>query len=217
MPAQVATGAKRKAIADSNRAMFLWVAAMSAVLGVCVVISIFLVQQIIFKGKVVAEMSKTAKTLTDNNKAAPELTQNIRVLETNAALNSVKANDEQKALQVVLDALPADRNTLALGSSLQQNLLADIGGLTLNSLSIDNATTTQSSDENTIPLQFQVTSADANTMKDMLTKLERSIRTIDIDSLILERGDTSYRISVSGHAYYAPAKTIQLTEKVVKP
>ena len=123
----------------------------------------------------------------------------------------------QRALQVVLDALPADRNTLALGSSLQQNLLADIGGLTLNSLSIDNATTTQSSDENTIPLQFQVTSADANTMKDMLTKLERSIRTIDIDSLILERGDTSYRISVSGHAYYAPAKTIQLTEKVVKP
>ena len=37
---------KRQIIANSNRTMFMWVAAMSAVLGVCLVLSVFLVQHI---------------------------------------------------------------------------------------------------------------------------------------------------------------------------
>ena len=40
---------KRRAIADSSRTMFMWVAGMSAVVGICVVVAIFLGQQIVFK------------------------------------------------------------------------------------------------------------------------------------------------------------------------
>lgn len=52
-------GSKRRAIADSGRQMFIWVAAMSAVVGVCIVLAIFLSQQIAFKVlKVVGKMTE---------------------------------------------------------------------------------------------------------------------------------------------------------------
>lgn len=207
---------KRKAIADSSRAMFGWVAGMSAVVGVCVVVGIFLTQQILFKLEVVGKMTDTLNTLRDNNKVASELTKNVVVLETDAALNSVKANDDEKALQVVLDALPADRNSLALGASLEKRLLTGISGLTIDSLSVDSsAATTTESGELTIPIQIQVSATNASAIKDMLTRLEDSIRIIDIDNFVLERSDTSYQATISAHAYYTEPKEVKLGETVV--
>ena len=220
MPGQVSISPKRQAIAASNRTMFVWVAVMSAVVGVSVVVAIFLSQQIAFKAKVIGEISHTNTVLTNDNKSASALSQNIRVLETNAALNSIKANSSERALQVILDALPADRNTLALGASLQQSILAGVDGLTIDQLTIDGTTTSaalSTSTGNTIPIQLQVTAPDVNILKDMLNRMERSIRTIDIDNLVLEKGDTNYQMTISAHAYYEPAKTVTLTEKVIKP
>ena len=207
---------KRQIIANSNRTMFIWVTAMSALIGVCAVLSIFLVQQIAFKTKVANKLDGTVSTLKDNNKKAESLIQNVRVLETNAALNSIKAHPDDKALQVILDALPADNNALALGSSLQQNLL-QIPGVTIEALSLQaqNADTGETSG-NTIPFTTTITAADANTLKDALARLERSIRVIDIDTLSLERTEQKYTLTLSAHAYYEPAMTVQLTNETVK-
>jgi hypothetical protein len=207
---------KRQIIASSNRTMFIWVTAMSALIGVCAVLSIFLVQQIAFKTKVANKLDGTVSTLKDNNKKAESLIQNVRVLETNAALNSIKAHPDDKALQVILDALPADNNALALGSSLQQNLL-QIPGVTIEALSLQaqNADTGETSG-NTIPFTTTITAADANTLKDALARLERSIRVIDIDTLSLERTEQKYTLTLSAHAYYEPAVTVQLTNETVK-
>ena len=217
MALQAAISPKRKAIADSSRTMFIWVAAMSAVVGICVVVGIFLAQQISFKLEVISQMNTTLTTLRNNNKVTPDLASNILVFESSEALNSVKTSADEKALQVILDALPADRNSLALGSSLQQNLLVGVDGLTVDSLSVDSATsaTTTGDSEYTIPIQFQVTATSANAIKDMLTRLERSIRIIDIDSFTLEKSDTAYQATISAHAYYQPEKKIELSEKVV--
>jgi hypothetical protein len=139
------------------------------------------------------------------------------VLETNAALNSIKARPEDKALQVILDALPADNNALALGSSLQKNLLV-LPGVTIESLAIQSvggSDDTETSDT-TIPFTMTVSATDANTLKDMLARLERSIRVIDIDTLTLERTEGKYTMTVSAHAYYEPAVTVQLKDEVVK-
>lgn len=210
---------KRKAIADSSRTMFMWVAGMSAVIGVCVVVAIFLMQQIFFKLSVVSTMTDTLGTLKHNNSVSSELTNNVVVLETNTALNSAKANADEKALQVVLDALPADRNSLSLGASLQQNLLSGVEGLTIESLSIDDsAASAESTDEdNVIPIQMQVSASNANVIKDMLSRLERSIRVIDIDNFILEKSDNSYQATITAHAYYQPSKSVQLTDKTITP
>lgn len=220
MPSQIMSP-KRKAISDSSRTMFFWIAAMSAVVGICAVVAIFLAQQIEFKARVVGAMTTTANTLANNNKVASELTSNVGVLETNAALNSIKANGDEKALQVVLDALPADRNPLAFGASLQQNLLAGIDGLTIESLTVDpegNAETadaTTSTARGSIPFDLQVSAGNANTIKDVLVRFEKSIRAIDLDSVVIERGDDRYLATIKGHAYYQPAKEVTLGQQTI--
>ena len=221
MPSQMISP-KRKAIADSSRMMFIWVAGMSVVVGVCLVVAIFLTQQIMFKIKVVGAMTDTVSTLDHDNQVAKSLTDNVIVLQTNQALNSVKANSSENALQVPLDALPADRNALALGASLQQVLLTGVDGLSIDSLSVDSSssgdsTTIAASNDNTIPIQIQISSTDVNTIKDTLTRLENSIRVIDIDSFVLERSDTSYQATITAHAYYLPAIQLQLQSKTITP
>lgn len=218
MPSQMISP-KRKAIADSSRTMFAWVAGMSAVVGVCVVIGIFLGQQIVFKLDVVSKMTSTLNTLRDNNEVAGSLTDEVRALNTNAALNSIKANPEEQALQVVLDALPADRNSLALGASLQQNLLSNVDGLTIESMTIDGeaGSLEDSSAEGTIPIQLQVTATNANAIKDMLARLEKSIRVIDVTNFVLERGESSYQATITAQAYYTNPKEVKLGETTVLP
>ena len=106
---------KRQVIANSNRTMFIWIALASAIVGVCLVVGYFMVQQIMFRGRVAARAEETVTILRKNNASAKSLIENVRVLGTDSALNSIKARPDDRALQVVLDALPADLNTLALG------------------------------------------------------------------------------------------------------
>lgn len=224
MPSQLVSP-KRKAIADSNKMMFLWVAGMSVVVGMCVVVMIFLGQQIAFKIKVVNALTGTVNNINYNNDHADELLQNVSVLQTNAALGSVKANGSENALQVPLDALPADRNALALGASLQEVLLTGIDGLNIDSLAVDSGNAgTASLDgseevttDNTIPIQIQVSAGSANTIKDALARLERSIRIISIDGFTMERNENAYQATITAHAFYEPAQVLQLKSQVIMP
>lgn len=205
---------KRQVIANSNRTMFLWVAIMSAVVGICLVVGYFLWQQIAYKTAVVKELDNTVSVLHQNNENALELIQNVRVLETNAALNSAKARPDEKALQVVLDALPADANTLALGASLQQSLLTGVSGITVDNLTVLPLGDTDAQNGQ-LPFTFVVRSKDANALKDLLHRLERSVRIIDVDSVALQKNDTDYTMSVEAHAYYQNATAVMLKDKVV--
>ncbi len=214
-----APGKKRALIAESGKTMFIWVAAMSAVVGMCVVLAYFLWLQLSFRTKVVNAKNDTVQILKDNNAAVDELKNNVRVLETNSALASAKADPDEKSLQVILDALPADNNASALGASLQQKLFADINKLTVESMNVGGEVTdgTTSESGNTISFTATVSSSDINAFKDLLTKFERSIRVIDIDSLTVESSDDKYTMTITAHAYYEPAKKIELTKEVEKP
>lgn len=210
---------KRQLIDQSQRKMFLWVAAASVVVGFSVVVSWFLFQNIMYKEKVLAQKFTTLSRLQENNKVAPELANNIRVLETNTALNSKKANQDDKALQVILDALPASENTFALGASIQSKLIGGVDGVQLESFSVDQSVVDLkvSSNGNAEPIVFSaaISSDSATALYNVLHRFELSIRTIDIDQLTLEKADTKMTLTVKGHAYYLPAKTIQLVQKVV--
>ncbi len=218
---------KRQIIANSNRTMFFWVAGMSAIVGVCAVASIFLVQQLAFKTKVTVELDKTLSVVTKNNKVANQLIENVRLRGTDASLSSIKAQPDDQALQVVLDALPADENTLALGSSLQQKLIGTVDGVTIESLAVDppvstddtvvNSSVSASDGPQKMTFTTTVSATDPNLLKELLVKLERSIRVIDVDDLMLEKGATKYTMTLKAHAYYMPATSVQLTDKVVKP
>jgi hypothetical protein len=221
---------KRSQIAKANRTMFLWIAAGSAIVGCALVVSFFLAQKLFFNEKVLAEKEKTISILKANNAVVPDLETQVRVLDTNTALASVKASADDQVVRVILDALPSDANSLALGASLQNKLLAGIPGLTIESLQVDpvigveslsDSTSTQDASastgtQNQITFQFSV-SGSQDALKKVLTNLERSIRAIDIISLRVESQGSTQLMTVQARAFYEPARTIQLQDKVVKP
>ena len=221
---------KRTQIAMANRVMFLWVAGVSVVFGFALVATIFLTQMLLFNERVLQEKDRTIATLKTDNGNVAGLEAQIRVLDTNQALISAKANPGDRAIQVILDALPSDANSLALGASIQNKLLANIAGLTLDSLQVDpvigieslsdsssveNASAASSSTQNEIDFRFSV-SGDEVALKQVLTNLESSIRTIDVTSLKIESQGATRGLSVQARAFYEPARVVQLRDITVK-
>ena len=216
---------KRQQIYKSGRTMVAWVAGASVIAGFAVVVAGFLIQRIVFESKVVVEKQNTVNTLQANNKAVDKLRDEIRVLNTNAALSSVKLNDNEEPLRVILDALPADNNALALGASVQ-SLVARTSDVKLESFQVgeDVATSDDTAKLGSsvkgvqqIPFTMSISAANPDALRDVLKNLEKSIRVIDIDAMTIEQGDSRVVMTVNGHGYYLPAKTIQLTKKEVKP
>ena len=220
---------KRAQISKANRTMFLWIAAASVLVGAAIVVSFFMFKILIYGEKVLAAKDETASTLNHNLKTVDALKSEIRALDANEALSSVKANDRDQALQVVLDALPSEANSLALGASLQNKLLiGGEGGVTLDSIqvtpvdgvetsSLDETTVDASSTasaDNSIAFQFAVKGSDAG-LKGILINLERSIRTIQVTSIRIAGESGGQTMTVEGRAFYEPAKKIELREEVI--
>jgi hypothetical protein len=220
---------KRAQINKANRTMFLWIAIASALVGAAIVVSIFMFQKLMYNEKVLAEKQKTVTVLAHNNEAIKGLQDEIRAIDADSALSSVKANDDDQAIQVILDALPADANSLALGASLQNKLLNVIPGLTIESLRVDPVVgvevlsddsapveaSTSDTTSNVITFQFSVKGSN-DAMRKVLENLEKSIRTIKVNTLRVEiQPGGSLSMSVSAQAYYEPATTLKLEDKVV--
>ncbi len=217
---------KRAQIAKANRTMFIWIAASSAVIGIAAVMIIFLVQNLFYNERLLGEKNTTISTLDANNAAIPGLQSEVRVLDTNAALASSKANEDDQTLQVILDALPSDANSLALGASLQSKLLAGIPGLVVESLSVEPVVGVESlTDGNVVNAGGEASSYEINfqfavsgtpeALEQVLQNLERSIRLIDVRTLRIETQGTTQLMTITARAFYEPARTLELTDKVV--
>ena len=220
---------KRTQIAQASRTMFIWIAIASALIGTAAVVSIFLFQKLTYNEEVLRVKQETVTTLDHNLSVIDGLKTDIQALEVNTALMSVKANDTDQALQVVLDALPSDANSNALGASLQNKLLAGIPGkYSLESLQVTPVTGVESLADSTvvdanatgvtnneINFTFSV-KGDQAALKQVLENLQRSIRTIVVTRLSIDTQSGDLTMNVEGHAFYQPMKTIQLTDEVVK-
>lgn len=221
---------KRQQIFKANRMMFLWVAMASAVIGFALVISISLMQRIIYNQKVIGEKNKTYSTLANNNKKISQLEDQIKTINYSSdVLKKLRAKDSDDPIQVVLDALPSDSNRLALGSSLQNVLLANIPGSSLESMKVESTAeagsvkkstaTTGTVENNSLDVTFtlKINSGSEDSIREMLTRLEKSIRTFKVTNVKIEYSLDKMNVTVTAKAYYEPAKVVELTEKVVKP
>jgi len=217
---------KRTQIAKANRTMFLWIAGASALVGFAAVASIFLAQKLFFNEKILAEKQNTITILEHNNSVVEDLESEVRVLDTNEALASAKAQDSDQAIQVILDALPSEANSPALGASLQTKLLA---GIEIESLQVDpvvgveslggdavEGTVIEGDVSAAITFRFTV-NGNQEAFRSILSNLERSIRTIAISSVRITSGESADTMTVEARAFYEPSKTIELQDKVVVP
>lgn len=216
---------KRQQIAKANRMMFLWVAGVSVVVGIALVLSIFLVQKLLFNEQVLGKKNETVGILTENNKIVTKLKDNARVLNTNQNLLDSRAKEEDTALQVILDALPSEPNSSALGSSLQ-NVLLPGDGIQVESLTVEPVAGAEGTSEaedatastgNTIGFTFSVSapSDKIDSLRELLRRLEKSIRAIDVQTATIEMQGSRITLTASAIAYYEPTKSIELkTESV---
>lgn len=222
-----ATLRKRQKIDSSKRTMFIAVAVVAFASGIALVVSFFLVKQIIFHSEVIGEKQSTIDTIRGNVAAADELKDNIRVLDANQALNSVKISDDSSALQVILDALPADANADALGASIQVRFVGAVGGVSVESLVVQPDVASEEDEfveldeegqQDNPNIRFSMSvKGSADALKELLTLFERSIRVIDLTSVEIQADTSGLIMSLEGRAYYEPAQTVELGTKVVKP
>jgi hypothetical protein len=201
----------------------MWVAGASVIVSVSFVVGWMMIQKAAHNQKAINELSTTVKTLESNNKNVGSLEDKLRSLGSNEALLALRSNDTDNALRVILDALPSDANPSALGASLQSKLFGDVtvesiqvtpvgGDGALIDESADTTTSDSSTDAQSITFQFSVRGGAAE-LKELLTRLERSIRTIQITSVKLDSSGTDQVLTVEGQAYYLPAKTLELKNK----
>ena len=220
MDKSAAGSRKRQQISQANKMMFVWIAGVSVVVGISIVLMVFLVQKIWYGEKVIAEKSKTVSTLEKNLANVSELRDNIRVLNTNEDLGSARLNESDSSLQPILDALPAYANPTALASSLQTKLLAGVPGIVVETINVDPSESGDSGD-GTSPIDFTFSvSADANNydaFRQVLERLEKSIRPFNVTGLTVEGQGKRLIMTVNGESYFSSAKQIELTQKVVKP
>lgn len=218
---------KRQQIATSNKAMFLWVAGASVLVAFALVVSIFLAKQIIFIEKVLIEKNNTIGNLDKNLETADELNRNVDKLRADENLTLVRSTASDNNLDVVIDAMPYAADDVALGSSLQTALLT---GASIESLSVESTSESSESssgtdtsfleqvgDEQAIVFSFKATGS-SDQLQEILDRLNRSIRPIHIISMQVESaGANNLTATVQAVTYYQPKKTVELTEKVVKP
>lgn len=206
--------------------MFLWVAGAAAAFGIAAVLSFSLVERLVFNQKVINAKNETIGILKDNNEVIDTLKENVRVLNTNQALNDTPRLGSAEPLSVILDALPAQANSSALGASLQQKLLQE-DGVSIDTLTVDPISGVEddgesSSDDvsgNEIGFQFTVSTGigQADSLRNILRKLETSIRVIDLTNVTIEQQSQKITLSATGKAYYQPEKKVELKTRDIKP
>lgn len=217
---------KRAQIAKANRIMFIWVACASVVVSASAAILIILAQKFMHNQQAINGLNQTVNTIKKNNANTKGLEDRVRALGSDQSLLALRANETDSALQVILDALPADANPSALGASLQSKLFGNVKvdsvrviPLDSDSAGSDAASTgaiSTSSNASTIGFQFVVKGGAAD-LKDLLVRLEKSIRTIQVTDVTIESSGSEQTLTVSGVAYYLPAQSLQLKNKEIPP
>lgn len=212
---------KRAQIAKASRAMFLWVALASVVVSIAAVLIVMMGQKMLHNQRAINELNKTVATLRGNNESISELENQVRMLGSNPALLGLRTSSDDNALRAILDALPAEPNPSALGASLQSRLFENIR---VESIQIDPVYTdveyvdesVQEDGAQEITFQFSVRGNSA-ALKELLERLERSIRTIQVSDMRIEGSGNDQMLSVNGKAYYLPAKQLELKNMDIKP
>ncbi|MCA9335020.1 hypothetical protein KC953_02655 [Candidatus Saccharibacteria bacterium] len=208
---------KRQQISQANKTMFLAITAASVVIGFALVIIVFLGQRIAFTQRVISEKTHTDDILKENIKKVPELREQLRALNTNEDLITVRLNPDDEPIQSVLDALPSSANASAMGSSLQEKLLKGVSGVKIDSLTVD-PVSEDGSDSHTIGFTFAVSTSKSSleNLQKVLSRIERSIRPFNITLLSIESQGNRVVMSATGVGYYDQEQVVELREKVVK-
>lgn len=216
---------KRQQISGTRKQVFIWVAAASAAVVICIIVGINLIQRISYQTKVNGELGKTAKTLEDSADSIDGLIDKINGLRTNRQLTLTNLkSDDSTVFQVVIDALPTEADAVDFGASLQNKILSR-SGVVIDSIAVEAPSTSSSSSSSSSssgstskktssaiafptaqPMTFSITVIGSyNNIQETLKDIQRTIRPIIIDSILLEGTDARLTATIKATTYYSPS------------
>lgn len=217
---------KRLAVSKANAQVVIIVAVASFVTVFCLVASNAVFSQYRYQARVVTEKEKAHQQLKENIAAFNRLVTSYKGFDS-ANVNVIGGtktgtgdNDGRNA-KIILDALPSAYDFPALTSSLEKVLansslkVTSITG-TDDQLNQQSNVSSPTPEPVTIPFSFSINNANYASIQQLITKLQQSIRPIQIDSIDLTGGVNDMSLTVNAHTYYQPAKSLNITKKVVK-
>ena len=216
---------KRQQISGTRKQVFIWVAAASAAVVICIIVGINLIQRISYQTKVNGELGKTAETLKSSTNSIDELISNVNNLRTNRQLTLTNLkSDDSTVFQVVIDALPTEADAVDFGASLQNEILSR-SGVVIDSISVDGPSSSSSSASSSSssssssstgsssiafpvaqPMTFSVSVIGSySNIRETLKDIQRTIRPVVIDSILLEGTDDRLTATIKATTYYSPS------------
>ena len=148
---------------------------------------------------------------------------NVNTLQTDKNLLALRASSDDTAFNVVLDALPTEDDATALGSSIQEKVLAG-SGVYLQSFdysSSDSATSGHtpvgaSPEARAITFRFKI-SGTYDSIKAALGNIEKTIRPIIVQSIEIDGTVSELSATITAMTYYVPKVHYGLGQETVLP
>lgn len=217
---------KRLAISKANTQIVAIVGAASFITVFCLVAAHAVWNQNQYQSRVTAADTKAHKQLVANISAYNNL-QNAYQAFNNSPTNAIGGSstgtgqNDGDNTNLILDALPSSYDFPALTSSIEKIL--NNGNFTVSAISgVDDQVNQQGNNLSSnpqpvpMPFSFTVTNANYNSIQQLITTLQQSIRPIQIDSMTLSGATNNMQLTVNAHTYYQPGKSLGITKETVK-
>lgn len=221
-----AQSTKHSEIVKANGQTVILVAVAAFVSVFCLISSYALWKQNIYQRHVIGAKEKAYTQLKTNVAAANSLMQSysdFTTTEQNVIGRSATGTGDSEGdnAKIILDALPSSYDFPALATSLEK---------ILQDRSLTNASIGGSDDELAqqanmaspapvaVPMSFTlgVTGTSYQSVQDLISVFQRSVRPIQIDSIDMNGSNSSMSVNISAHTYYQPPKNLSITKQVVK-
>lgn len=226
-PASLVGLTKRQQLKQTNKNIFLWVAAAAVVLSFSIVALQFLVRQGLFNGKIIKEQQATNRALDTSKANFDGLKHNVDALLADTRLSTLRANPTDSSLQVILDALPTTGDATTFSNSLYNKILSrqgvSISGVTVGLATADGSTTAAPATSGGAgsapqPLPFEASILGTpDQIRNTLIDIEKVIRPIVVRQVNITVNGSQLQTNISGETYFLPRSTVNLGDKVVKP
>jgi len=217
---------KRIAIDKASAQMVAIVAIAAFVTVFCLMASKTVLSQNQYNSRVMSAKQKAYNQLQDNIDAFTDLQKSYKAFNSTSTnviggISTGSGDNDGSNSKIILNALPSTYDFPALTSSLEK-MLSD-RGLKVTSISGTDDQVKQQDNVSSsnpkpveIPFTFTVSNANYQSVNELFKALESSIRPFHVDTLEVSGGGNSMKVTVEGHTYFQPARSIEPTTKVVK-
>lgn len=226
MAAKPAISTKRLAISKANAQMVAVVAVAAFVTVFCLIASKAVLSQNQYQSRVTSAKEKAHQQLQKNIQTFGNLQTAYKAFDGTATnviggtTNGTGDNDGSNS-KIILDALPSTYDFPALTSSIEK-ILSDRGLKVTSITGTDDQLNQQGNSSSptpqpvAIPFSFTVSNASYASVGQLLASLQQSIRPFQVDTIDVSGGINDMKLTITAHTYYQPAKSVNITKKVIK-